>query len=284
MAKKRMFSTDIIHNDVFLDMPVSSQLLYIHLCMMADDYGFVSPKRVMRMIGATDDDLKILIAKRYVLTFPSGVVVIKHWLVNNTIRKDRSHATTFQDEFKSLTYNEFGAYTEVSNVAKVAAEIASVVTKLEAPVEEVTTKSREKTEVGNQMATNGKPNGNQMATENRIEENSIVSKDTKLYGAKAPSVAKKTPSVDITEMFIAWESIVGYKIEGQIKNNRYACSNLLKKHGKDKLLKILEGVALAKQDRYAPQIADFTQLQYKFNDLISWGNKRKMTSGLGIIV
>lgn len=112
MGKRRMFSQSIVESDAFLDMPMSSQALYFHLCMEADDYGFVSPKRVMRMIGASADDLKILIAKRYVLVFESGVAVIKHWHNHNTVRKDRSKETSYQLEFKTLTYNEFGAYTE----------------------------------------------------------------------------------------------------------------------------------------------------------------------------
>ncbi len=107
-----MFSQSIVEDDVFLDMPMSSQALYFHLCMNADDYGFVSPKRIMRMVGANNDDLQVLIAKRYVLPFDSGVVVIKHWKKSNTIQKDRLTPTTYQQELEQLTFNEWGAYTE----------------------------------------------------------------------------------------------------------------------------------------------------------------------------
>lgn len=113
MANKRMFSKTIIETDFFLNLPVSSQLLYFHLSMQADDDGFVSgPKRIMRTIGASEDDLSMLLAKRFLLGFKSGVVVIKHWLIHNTIRKDRYNETTCQKELKTLCFNEYQAYTE----------------------------------------------------------------------------------------------------------------------------------------------------------------------------
>lgn len=114
MAEKRMFSLKIIDTDAFLDMPMSSQLLYFHLSMRADDEGFVSsPKRIMKLIGCQDDDLKVLIAKRFILSFDSGIVVIKHWLIHNTIRADRIKKTTYQKEKEKLTLNESNGYTEL---------------------------------------------------------------------------------------------------------------------------------------------------------------------------
>ena len=107
-----MFSLHIVDSDAFLDMPISSQLLYFHLCMRADDEGFVgNPKRVMRTIGASDDDYKILIAKRFIITFENSVMVIKHWLIHNTIRMDRFNPTTYQDEKNLLSVKENSAYT-----------------------------------------------------------------------------------------------------------------------------------------------------------------------------
>lgn len=170
MSRKRMFSPLIVQNDEFLDMPLTSQALYFHLCMGADDDGFVTPKKVMRMVGAGADDLKILIIKRYILAFDSGVIVIKHWLNNNTIRKDRYTATTYEHELKSLTTNEFGAYTELSKLNHVVSEIANVVTKLEGGVEEYTTEMNESEVLDNDLATTGKPNGNQLATQVRLDK------------------------------------------------------------------------------------------------------------------
>ena len=112
MAKRRMFSQQITESDSFLDMPLSAQALYFHLGMTADDDGFVnSPKRVQRVIGANDDDLKLLIAKKFVIAFDSGVVVIKHWKINNFIRSDRYTPTVYADEMAMLYEKENRAYT-----------------------------------------------------------------------------------------------------------------------------------------------------------------------------
>lgn len=115
MANKRMISLQITDTDAFLDMPATSQLLYFHLTIRADDEGFVSnPKKISRLIGIQNDDLKVLIAKRFVLEFESGVVVIKHWLIHNTIRMDRFNKTVYQKEKNSLTVKENKAYTELA--------------------------------------------------------------------------------------------------------------------------------------------------------------------------
>lgn len=110
MAQRRMFSKDITENDAFLDMPLSTQALYFHLGMQSDDDGFVSPNRIVRMLGCQTDDLKILIAKKFVLEFEDGVVVIKHWLINNYIQKDRYKPTTHQEKLARITIKENNGY------------------------------------------------------------------------------------------------------------------------------------------------------------------------------
>ena len=113
MAERRMFAKTIIDSDAFLDMPLSTQALYFHLSMRADDEGFVGkPKKIMRMIGASEDDLKILIMKRYILTFDSGIVVIKHWKIHNYIQNDRLKETTYLEEKALLSLDGKKAYTE----------------------------------------------------------------------------------------------------------------------------------------------------------------------------
>lgn len=130
MANRRMFSLKIVDTDAFLDMPISAQLLYFHLSMRADDDGFVSsPKKIMRVIGSQEDDIKVLIAKKFIIPFDSGVCVIKHWRMHNAIRKDRYVKTTYGEELSNLSIDENNAY---------------------------------------QMATNGQPNGNQMAPQVRL--------------------------------------------------------------------------------------------------------------------
>lgn len=113
MAERRMFAKTIIDSDAFLDMPLSTQALYFHLSMRADDEGFINkPKRVQKCIGASDDDLKLLIAKRFILTFESGVIVIKHWKIHNYIQKDRFKPTVYVHERACLMLSENNAYTE----------------------------------------------------------------------------------------------------------------------------------------------------------------------------
>ena len=104
MAQRRMFSMKIIDTDMFLDMPISSQLLYFHLCMRADDDGFVSsPKKIVKMVNCSDDDFKILIMKKFILPFETGICVIMHWRIHNYIQKDRYNKTLYQNEINILT-------------------------------------------------------------------------------------------------------------------------------------------------------------------------------------
>lgn len=112
MAQKRMFTMKIVDSDAFLDMPLSTQCLYFHLNMRADDDGFIgNPKKIMRMIGASEDDLKILLAKRFLIIFEDSVVVVKHWWMHNTLAKDRYHETSYTDEKALLRIKENKAYT-----------------------------------------------------------------------------------------------------------------------------------------------------------------------------
>ena len=107
-----MFAKKVTNSDVFLDMPLSTQALYFHLNMESDDDGFNgSPKKVQRMIGASDDDLKLLLAKGFVIPFESGVVVIRHWKIHNYIQKDRYKETIYLDEKNMLKTMENKTYS-----------------------------------------------------------------------------------------------------------------------------------------------------------------------------
>lgn len=99
MAERRMFAKSIIDSDLFLDMPATTQMLYFHLAMRADDDGFINnPKRIMRMIGSSDDDMKILISKQFIIPFDSGIVVIRHWKIHNYIRSDRYKPSIYKEK------------------------------------------------------------------------------------------------------------------------------------------------------------------------------------------
>ena len=104
MAQKRMFDKTITNSDSFLDMPVSTQNLYFHLSMNADDDGFIDNwKSIIKMTSSKEDDLRILVAKSYVIPFENGVIVIKHWRINNFLRKDRYKPTKYFKEFEQLS-------------------------------------------------------------------------------------------------------------------------------------------------------------------------------------
>jgi hypothetical protein len=112
MAERRMFAKTIIDSDAFLDMPLSSQALYFHLSMRADDDGFLNnAKKIQRTIGSADDDLKILFAKNFIIPFESGVCVIKHWMIHNMIQKDRYKPTMYGEEKEKLSIKNNKSYT-----------------------------------------------------------------------------------------------------------------------------------------------------------------------------
>lgn len=139
MAEKRMFSMRVIDSDSFLEMPLSTQALYFHLSMRADDDGFLNnAKRIMNMIKANQNDYDLLLAKAFIIQFPDGICVIKHWRINNYIRKDRYHRTVYTDELSMLKVKDNDSYTLKSSDSEV-----------------------------------GIPNGNQSVTESRIEENRL---------------------------------------------------------------------------------------------------------------
>jgi len=116
MAERRMFAKTIIDSDVFIDMPISARLLYYDLAMRADDDGFVnSPKKIMKFVGASTDDMNILIARQFVIPFESGVVVIRHWKIHNYIRKDRYQETVCKEEKRLLSIDENNSYELKNN-------------------------------------------------------------------------------------------------------------------------------------------------------------------------
>jgi hypothetical protein len=112
MAERRMFAKTIIDSDAFLDMPLSSQALYFHLSMRADDDGFINnAKKIQRMLGCADDDLKILLAKNFIIPFETGVCVIKHWKIHNLIQKDRYKPTVYAEHKEQLSLKNNNVYT-----------------------------------------------------------------------------------------------------------------------------------------------------------------------------
>ena len=119
MAERRMFAKTIVTSDDFLDMPMSARCLYFTLGMFADDDGFVNnPKSIMRQVGASNDDMNLLIAKKYLIVFENGVIVIKHWRMHNYIQKDRYTPTKYIEQKETLYLDKNKVYTQNKNLAK----------------------------------------------------------------------------------------------------------------------------------------------------------------------
>lgn len=125
MAERRMFAKTIIDSDAFLDMPMSAQLLYFHLSMRADDDGFINnPKKIQRVIGCADDDARILVSKKFIIPFETGIVVIKHWKIHNYIAKDRYHETKYKEEKAQLALDDNQSYTTcIQDVDKLSTQV-----------------------------------------------------------------------------------------------------------------------------------------------------------------
>lgn len=145
MAHKRMFTKQVTESDSFMSMPLSAQALYFHLGMNADDDGFLNNvKSIQRLICASDDDLRILFARRFILDLDDGIIVIKHWKMNNYIRSDRYHKTQYKEKLALLTVKDNMAYTLNASTCENTAGIPS-----------------------------GIPNVYQLDTENRIDKNRL---------------------------------------------------------------------------------------------------------------
>lgn len=117
MAERRMFAKKIVDSDAFVDMSLSAQALYLHLGLAADDDGFVgNPKQIVRSVGASEDDMRELLDYDFVYMFPSGVVLIKHWKVNNLIRKDRYTETMYLEEKSAISTDETNVYVWLTHM------------------------------------------------------------------------------------------------------------------------------------------------------------------------
>lgn len=243
-----MFSVDTIDNDVFLDMPQTTQLLYFQLGMRADDDGFITPKKVMRMLGSQEDDLKILIAKRYLLAFDSGVVVIKHWPINNYIQKDRHVRTTFTKELATLTRNEFGAYTELSRVSDFAMELAQKTAKKpKKPVVKRTTLSDEK-----YTTTDRSKNKSRIQNVNKMDTQVRLGK-VRVYNTNVLHTGDKSPGSEISKLY--------YQVIKQLKLP-------VKNH--NNVRKVIE-----KMEREKIDLENITYLEFMLNNFQTWKHRYK---------
>ena len=221
-----MFTQKIIDSDAFLEMPTSAQALYFHLNMRADDDGFVNnPKKITRYVGAAEDDLKLLLLKRFIIGFDSGVIVIKHWRMHNTLKTDRYRPTDYQEELATLRLKENKAYTD----KPVALESGTGLEPEWKP-----------------DGTNMEPERNQSGTglepqnridkisidKNRLEESLTVSKETVCRTKDVRRIVEAWNSLGLNEV----REVTGESKRGGMLRAR------VKEHGVDGVLEAIENV------------------------------------------
>lgn len=243
MANRRMTSLDVIDTDAFLEMPVSSQLLYFHLNARADDDGFVSnPKKLARLIGPGDDDLKVLIAKKFIISFEDGVVVIKHWRINNFIRKDRYQETKYLDHKQALYIRGNGAYTLTEDGRSTPVPLGHF-----------------SQELVDQRLTSGQ----------RSIGKYRLGKDSKDQQPE-PQAAL------ISELIHSFEGMNpnASTLYGRPPQRR-ASAFLIEHYGLDRAKKAVEFVEANRDDRFCPSITTPVQLKEKWAQLEDYGRKKK---------
>ncbi len=242
-----MFSKSITTSDAFREMPTSTQALYFHLGMEADDDGFLDNyKGLMRAINASEDDLKVLISKRFLILFPSKIIVVKHWLINNTVRVDRYKETKHLDEKRALLVKENGSYTELSE--------------------------------------SGIPNGNQLATQYRIGEDRTVveadasnddgirivedSDDGEVKALKSPR--KVTPEMMEVLKLFGPSAAIRLKVR---KVETDAAKTLLELYPLDEIKRAVDYANANTDDQFCPRIHSPSDLAIKWDKL--YAHKQK---------
>ena len=211
MAERRMFAKTIIDSDAFLDMPTSARLLYYDLGMRADDDGFVnSPKKIIRMTGASDDDLSVLIAKKFIIPFENGVVVIKHWRIHNYIRKDTYNETTYKEEKAMLILDENKSYKLIEDNCIQTVDEPSTQVRLG------------KVSIGKDSIDNNIP-----ASEDKSSTASVKASKHK-YGEYKNVLLKDEELQSLKDTYSNWEELIKYldeyiEMKGYKAKSHYLC-------------------------------------------------------------
>ena len=241
MAERRMFARTIIDSDAFLDMPHTTQLLYFHLSMRADDDGFINnPKNIMRMIGCKDDDLKILLTKKFILPFESGVVVIKHWQIHNYIQKDRYHETKYKEEKAMLQLDENKAYILMDT------ECIQDVYKMDTQVRDRLELGKDSIELDNNIP----------ASEEKSSTASVKANKHK-YGEYKNVLLKDEELQKLQKEYQNWEELIKYldeyiEMRGYKAKSHYLC---IKKWVVDAVKK--ENLKNPKKEKNTSKVVDF---------------------------
>lgn len=258
MAQRRMFSPEIVCSEEFLDMPVSSRELYFQLGMRADDDGFVQQKAVMRLIGASQDDLTVLLTKRFLLTFDSGVVVVKHWLIHNMIRADRYKPTRFQEEKNSLFIKENKSYTDWQPNGN-------------QPAPQVRLGKDSKSGNSKELQiTNKKKNmGWQNKSSDNDEDLPVVGEDGEI------KKEEKKPKHEYKAVYLVFKEVFGKKPNNWLTNKtqQQCAENLFTERGLKAVKNALEFYKTHKEEEYCPQITSPYDLDSKWTKLATFKQK-----------
>lgn len=262
MANRRMFSLDVVDTDFFLEMPSTARLLYYDLGMRCDDDGFVSPMKVVRMTGASGDDLKILIAKGFAYLFEDGVIVLLHWLRNNKIDASKYTPSIYHPRLRDII--ETGVY----------------VSKLPAG------RKKEAIEATEKGPLKGPLKGPEKGPQYRIGKDSIDKDITPISplpeklissendGCPAPTgaVAPATLTPNSAKWFDLWYSLMGFPITRKPIDNQKALNGLVRSYGKDEVRHALEALAYAKKQpkKNQPYFVQYTTSFMKVRD--NWDN------------
>lgn len=226
MANKRCFSQSVVGQDSFLEMPLSSQALYFHLGMGADVLGFVTPNKVMRMLGCAADDLRVLVAKGFVIPFESGVVVITHWQSNNVLRMDREAPSQYENEYKKLRLDKSKSYQLLENSGSTPGELPPKLSKVKL------------SKVNNPPIS-------------PLTADAVVSKKEELTGDEPE--------------FRFWTDRVGTKIRSKLKENVAAAKRLRKNLGDEDFSRAVETIRMVRADKHAGRflhvIGNYIQLE-----------------------
>lgn len=228
-----MFSKDITGSDAFREMPPSTQALYFHLGMEADDDGFLGNyKNLMRSVNSSEDDFKLLVAKRFLIIFPSKVVVLKHWLINNTVRKDRYNETKYLEEKQMLIVKENGSYTDDFI---------------------------------------GTPTGNQLATQKRIEEDRTEEKNSETRIVPDSEEEPRTSKKKDTSYFVVFD-LFSKRKQGWMKHTTQieSAKRLLEMKGIDEITLALAFYTEHKGEKYLPEIHTPFDLEAKWSKLFAF--------------
>ena len=262
MARRRMFSPDIVCSDAFLDMPTSSRELYFQLGMKADDDGFVNPRGTMRMCGASEDDLKLIITKRFVLPFENGVIVIKHWKINNLVRKDWYRPTQYIEQKKTLYIKENGSYTEDCNQGTLLVNESLTQVRLG---KVINTNTSDKSESKKIMKTYNEK-------EHSDSDEEIIDFDSReiiIPAKKASSPKKGLQYKAVFDLF----GTKTFASLGNRKNEIEAAKTLIEVRGMEQIEKAIKYSQEHKNEEYCPKVFGPSDLLMKWDKLLAYKEK-----------